>query len=175
MPVFRGTCPDGPHATREQGVAHRLPAIRAAYHSPKECRAEAAGQLARPVRPCPIGIHIAEVNVGDAFAEQVQLPWLASVTLAALGVLLVFHIRTDDRLGHYYRLRRVEPETLLRTLYFLPLFAMAFVQYAKGLAPNLGVSALVTALLLVTAVGSRRGQRSPWPGAAQARDAARAR
>lgn len=99
-----------------------------------------------------IGIYIVAVNVGDAFGEQLQLPWLTSVALAALAALLVFLLRTDHRLGQS-GIRRVEPGTLPRTLYYLPLFAMAFVQYAKGLAPDLGVGTLVTAVLLVTAVG----------------------
>ncbi|MCC6496117.1 MAG: CPBP family intramembrane metalloprotease [Propionibacteriaceae bacterium] len=99
-----------------------------------------------------IGIYIVAVNAGDVLGEQLQLPWLTSVLLVALSVVLVFFVRADDRLGHY-GVRRVEPGTLPSTLYYLPLVAMAFVQYAKGLAPDLAPATVVTAVLLVTAVG----------------------
>ncbi|XTR52033.1 CPBP family intramembrane glutamic endopeptidase [Pseudarthrobacter sp. So.54] len=47
----------------------------------------------------------------------------------------------------------MQPGTLPPTLFYLPLFAIAFLAYTKGFAPGLDLEAIVFAILLMAAVG----------------------
>ncbi|TFD93031.1 CPBP family intramembrane metalloprotease [Cryobacterium lactosi] len=99
-----------------------------------------------------IAIYILAVNIGDLLGEVLQFPELTSIVLVALSIILIVYLRRSGRLA-FYGIRSVQPGTLPLTLWYVPLFAITFVQYAKGFAPGLDLTTIVFAILLVTAVG----------------------
>ena len=99
-----------------------------------------------------IAIYIVAVNIGDSVAEQFRLPYLTSVVLIALSIVLTVYLRATRQLA-FFGIQSVQPGTLRRTLFYLPLFAIAFLQYGKGFAPGLDLQAIGFAVLLVAAVG----------------------
>lgn len=99
-----------------------------------------------------IAIYVVAVNVGDLLAEQLGFPGFTSLLLAALSIVLIIYLGVGGRLA-FYGIRSVQPGTLPLTLFYLPLFAIAFVQYGKGLVPGLDLRTVAFAVLLVTAVG----------------------
>jgi membrane protease YdiL (CAAX protease family) len=99
-----------------------------------------------------IAIYIVAVNIGDFVGERLGFPGMTSLVLVALSVVLLVYLRAGRRLA-FYGIRRVEPGTMPLTLFYVPLFAIAFVQYGKGFATGLDGQTVVFAILLVTAVG----------------------
>ena len=99
-----------------------------------------------------IAIYIVSVNIGDFFVEILGFPGFTSIGLIALSIVLIVYLRVGGRLA-FYGVRSVQPGTLPAALFYLPLFAIAFLQYAKGFAPDLDLQIIVYAILLMTAVG----------------------
>lgn len=99
-----------------------------------------------------IAIYIIAVNIGDNLGEVVQFPELTSIVLVVLSIVLIVYLRVGGRLA-FYGIRSVQPDTLPLTLFYIPLFAIAFVQYAKGFASGLDLRVVAFAILIVTAVG----------------------
>ncbi|WP_315914935.1 CPBP family intramembrane glutamic endopeptidase [Arthrobacter sp. lap29] len=99
-----------------------------------------------------IAIYIVAVNIGDFLGEMVQFPELTSIVLVALSAVLIIYLRVGGRLA-FYGVRSVPPGTLPPVLFYLPLFAIAFLEYAKGIAPDLDLQIILYAILLMAAVG----------------------
>lgn len=99
-----------------------------------------------------IGIYIVAVSVGDTVGAAVGFPGMTSIVLLVLSVVLLLYLRAGDRVA-FYGIRRVRPGTGRTTLFFLPLFAVAFVQYGEGFADGLDVRDVFFAVLLVLGVG----------------------
>ena len=99
-----------------------------------------------------VSIYIFAVNIGDNLGEVVQFPELTSIVLVVLSIVLIVYLRVGGRLA-FYGIRSVQPDTLPLTLFYIPLFAIALVQYAKGFESGLDLRAVAFAVLLVTAVG----------------------
>lgn len=99
-----------------------------------------------------IAIYIVAVNIGDFFGEQLGFPGMTSIVLVALSVVLLLYLRAGRRLA-FYGVRRVQPGTLPLTLFYVPLFAIAFLQYGKGFAAGLDWQTVLFAVILVVAVG----------------------
>lgn len=99
-----------------------------------------------------IAIYIVVVNIGDLLGEVVQFRELTSILLLALSIVLIVYLRVDGRLA-VYGIRSVHPGTLPLTLFYIPLFAIAFVEYAKGIAPGLDLRTVAFTILLMTGVG----------------------
>jgi membrane protease YdiL (CAAX protease family) len=72
--------------------------------------------------------------------------------LIALSIVLIVYLRVGGRLA-FYGVRSVQPGTLRPALFYLPFFAIAFLQYAKGFAPDLDLQIILFAILLMMAVG----------------------
>lgn len=100
-----------------------------------------------------IAIYIVAVNVGDALSELFGVPNSATVlVLVALSAALLLYLRGGDRLA-FYGVRRPRPGTMRSTLYFAPLFAIAFLQYVKGVDSRLDLRDILLACALMLAVG----------------------
>lgn len=99
-----------------------------------------------------IAIYIVAVNIGDSVGEQFGFPGVTSLVLLVLSIVLTAYLTVGRRLATY-GVRSVQPGSLPRTLYYVPLFAIAFVQYVQGLTPGLDLQTVAFAVLLVTAVG----------------------
>ena len=99
-----------------------------------------------------IAIYIVAVNIGDFMGEQLGFPGMTSIVLVALSIALLLYLRAGRRLA-FYGIRRVQPGTLPLTLFYVPLFAIALLQYGKGFAADLDWQAVSFAILLVVAVG----------------------
>lgn len=93
-------------------------------------------------------IYVVVVSVG----AQLRSPGLTSLVLVALSVALLVHLRPGGRLA-LYGVRRVQRGTLPLVLFFVPLFAITLLQYAKGPAPGLDAGGVVSAVVVVTTVG----------------------
>ena len=99
-----------------------------------------------------VAMYVALVNVGDAVSSQGSgaVP-VTGILLALLsGVLLVYLDRGE--LSGFYGLTRPRPGTMALALYLVPLIAIAFFQYAKGLSPELDVRSFMYASLFVAGV-----------------------
>ena len=99
-----------------------------------------------------IAIYIVAVSVGDAAGQWLDFPGITSIVLVALSAVLLVYLRAGRRLA-FYGVRRVRPGTLRLTLFYVPLFAITFVQYGNGFASGLTVQTVMFAILLVVAVG----------------------
>ncbi|MBW4096279.1 MAG: CPBP family intramembrane metalloprotease [Acidobacteria bacterium] len=99
-----------------------------------------------------IAIYIVAVNLGDNFGQMLDFPELTSIVLVALSAVLIIYLRSGGRLA-FYGVRSVQPGTLPPVLFYLPLFAISFLQYAKGFAPDLDLQIILYAILLMAAVG----------------------
>ncbi|SJN36575.1 hypothetical protein FM104_09300 [Microbacterium esteraromaticum] len=99
-----------------------------------------------------IVIYIVAVNVGDYVGEILGFPGMTSVVLVGLSIALLVYLRAGRRLA-FYGIRPVQPKTLPLTVFYIPLFAIAFLQYGKGFAANLNWQTVIFAIILVAAVG----------------------
>ena len=72
-----------------------------------------------------VAIYIVAVNSGDNLGEVVQFPELTSIVLVVLSIVLIVYLRVGGRLA-FYGIRSVQPDTLPLTLFYIPLFAIAF-------------------------------------------------
>lgn len=99
-----------------------------------------------------IAIYIVAVNLGDNFGQMLDFPGLTSIVLVALSAVLIIYLRAGGRLA-FYGVRSVQLGTLPSVLFYLPLFAIAFLEYAKGFAPDLDLQIILSAILLMAAVG----------------------
>lgn len=99
-----------------------------------------------------IAIYIVAVNIGDLLGEELGFPGFTSFVLIALSIVLVVYLRVGGRLASY-GVRSVQSGTLPAVLFYLPLLAIAFLEYAKGLAADLDLQIIVYAILLMAAVG----------------------
>jgi len=99
-----------------------------------------------------IAVYILAVNIGDYLGEISGFSGMTAVVLVGLSVVLLVYLRRGDRLA-FYGIRRVQQGTGRNVLYFVPLFAITFLQYGKGFAAGLDLQAVVFAVLLVTGVG----------------------
>lgn len=99
-----------------------------------------------------IAIYIIAVNIGDLAAEQTGFPGMTGIVLVAVSVTLLVYLRRGRRLA-VYGLRRVQPGSLPLVLFYIPLFAITFLQYGKGFAAGLDLETVLFAVILVVAVG----------------------
>ncbi|MEC5180947.1 CPBP family intramembrane glutamic endopeptidase [Arthrobacter sp. CG_A4] len=99
-----------------------------------------------------IAIYILAVNIGDIIGEAIGFPWFTSIVLILLSAALIIYLRVGGRLA-FYGVRPVQPGALPLTLFYIPLFAISFLQYAKGFASNIDLPTILFAILLVVAVG----------------------
>lgn len=99
-----------------------------------------------------VAVYVALVNVGDLMSPQ--LPTGVPVTGILLGLLsiaLLIYLRRTGLVA-FYGLRRPQRGAMGFALYLVPLFAIAFLQYAKGLIPDLDAMTVLFACLLVAGV-----------------------
>ncbi|RAX48670.1 hypothetical protein DQ353_14145 [Arthrobacter sp. AQ5-05] len=99
-----------------------------------------------------VAVYIVVVNIGDFLGEEIGFPGLTSLALLALSIVLVFYLRIGGRLA-FYGIRPPLPGTPPSALFYVPLFAITFLQYAKGFASDLDLRSIVYALVLVAGVG----------------------
>lgn len=99
-----------------------------------------------------IAIYILTVNAGDALGETLGFRGLTAILLTVLLLVMIVYLRTSGGLDRY-GVRVVAPKTLRLTLFYLPLFAITFLQYGKGFATSLDGWTVLFALVLVVAVG----------------------
>ncbi|MBG6226751.1 membrane protease YdiL (CAAX protease family) [Arthrobacter sp. CAN_A2] len=95
--------------------------------------------------------YVVLVTISDAVSESLGLPALTSIVLAALTIFLLVHLHRTNRSASY-GIRRAEPGTLPRVLFFLPLFAISVIQFMKGVAPGLTAEAIFFTVVLVSSV-----------------------
>ena len=98
-----------------------------------------------------IAIYIVVVNIGDSVGEVIDFPGLTSIMLVALSVMLLIYLRAGQR-RTFYGVRPVQPGTLPLTLYYVPLFAVALLQFGTGFRTSLDFRTIFFAVLLVAAV-----------------------
>ena len=99
-----------------------------------------------------IGLYIVAVNIGDALGEQLRFAHTTGIVLAGMSIGLLGYLAAQRRLS-FFGVRPVQPGSLPSTLFYLPLFASAFLQYAQGLTTGLDLQSVASAVLLVAAVG----------------------
>lgn len=97
--------------------------------------------------------YIAIVNIGDAVSEAVGIASSGTaLLLVAYSLGLLWYLRAGNR-TRFYGLRRAEPGTMRLTAFYLPLFALTFYQYGKGLNSDLDTQAIAIACILMIGVG----------------------
>lgn len=100
-----------------------------------------------------VAVYVALVNVGDLAASQLPVAiWATGILLGGLSIMLLVYLKKTGLAG-FYGVKRPQAGTMSLALYLVPLFSIAFLQYAKGLNPELDARAVVLAVLLVVSVG----------------------
>ncbi|AEV28124.1 CAAX amino terminal protease family [Sphaerochaeta pleomorpha str. Grapes] len=100
-----------------------------------------------------VAIYVVLVNVGDFVASQLPVAvWATCFLLGCLSITLIIYLKQTNQ-AEFYGVKRPQAGTLPLALYLVPLFAIAFLQYAKGLDSKLDTSIIVIDFLLVTCVG----------------------
>ncbi|MHB8050858.1 MAG: CPBP family intramembrane glutamic endopeptidase [Coriobacteriia bacterium] len=99
-----------------------------------------------------VAIYVALVNVGDLITPQLPtgIP-VTGILLGFLSVALLIYLKRTGLLAAH-GLKRPQHGTMALALYLVPLFVIAFLQYAKGLIPDLDARTILFACLLVVGV-----------------------
>lgn len=99
-----------------------------------------------------VAAYVALVNVGDLVSPQLPVGIPATgILLGCLSIALLIYLKMTGLVG-FYGLKRPQHGTMTLALYLVPLFAIAFLQYSKGLVPNLDARTVLFACLLVACV-----------------------
>jgi len=100
-----------------------------------------------------VAAYVALVNVGDLISPQLPagIP-VTGILLGLLSIALLIYLKRTGLVA-FYGLKRPQHGTMALALYLVPLFAIAFLQYAKGLIPGLDAGTILSACLLVAGVG----------------------
>lgn len=97
--------------------------------------------------------YVVIVNIGDAGSEAIGITNLATAFLVvAYSLVLLGYLRSGNQ-TRYYGLRRPEPETLRLSLYYAPLLVITFLQYSKGINPELTAQSIAIVSALMIGVG----------------------
>lgn len=98
-------------------------------------------------------IYIVMVNIGDALSELTGVAnSVTSAVLIALSIILVLYLRKNNGI-ETYGLKEITKEELHKTLFYLPLIILAFIQYFAGIDNTLSMTEIVTFCLLMIGVG----------------------
>lgn len=100
-----------------------------------------------------VAIYIAAMNLGGVLAELYpSVTWATSAVLAALSLALLAYILKSGTARRFW-VNSPNAGSPSRTLYVLPLLAITFLQYSKGLSAELDLGAALVAASLVICVG----------------------
>lgn len=98
-------------------------------------------------------IYVALVNAGDALAEMTKSDHLpTAVLLLAFSLVLTNYLRRSKGLGRM-KLRSVSRQDCAQALLYLPLIALAFIQFAAGLESSLSPGDIAAICLLMAGTG----------------------
>ena len=98
-------------------------------------------------------IYVTLVNVGDALSEMTKIAWLpTAVLLSFLSLVLTAYLKRGKGLGQL-KLRGVSRQDSAQTLLYLPLIALAFIQFAAGLESSLSAADIAVICLLMAGTG----------------------
>ena len=99
-------------------------------------------------------IYVALVNVGDALSDMMKIAWLpTAVLLILLSFVLTGYLKhSKEGLGRL-KLRGVSRQDSAQTLLYLPLIALAFIQFAAGPESSLSASDIAVICLLMAGTG----------------------
>ena len=100
-----------------------------------------------------IAIYVGVVNLGDMLSSTLGVANLAtSLLLVVLSLTLLFYVRKNHWL-EYYGLASLGTAQLQPMLFYIPLVAIAFIQYLKGFNPDLDLQDIVIIVVLMVCVG----------------------
>jgi hypothetical protein len=100
-----------------------------------------------------VAVYVALVNVGDLVSSRFPAAvWATNILLACLTVTLLLYLKRTNLAG-FYGVKRPQDGTMRLALYLVPLFAIAFFQYAKGFSSELDAETILLAGVLVVCVG----------------------
>ncbi len=98
-------------------------------------------------------LYVVMVNIGDALSELAgAVNSVTSAILIAFSIVLVFYLKKNNRL-EVYGLKGITKNDLHKTLFYVPLIMLVFVQYFAGLDNTLSMADIATACLLMINVG----------------------
>lgn len=97
--------------------------------------------------------YVVLVSVGDWLSELVGEPNSVTVPLLVLlSIALIFYVSRNGWL-RYYGLRSVRAGDFAKTLLYLPLLAIVFMQFPKGWRADLDVTVVLLIVALMVCVG----------------------
>lgn len=100
-----------------------------------------------------VAIYIAAMNLGGYIAELYpSVTWATSAVLAVIVAALLVYIFGSGTAQRYW-VKAPNAGSLSRTLYIMPLLAITFFQYAKGLSAEIDFGAALVAASFVIFVG----------------------
>ena len=100
-----------------------------------------------------IMIYIVLVNIGDALSEQMNTAHLAtSVLLLALSVVLVLYSKKSNRIA-LQGIQKTTKHDMRKTLFYIPLILLAFIQFAAGIDRSLSITEIAAACILMIGTG----------------------
>lgn len=100
-----------------------------------------------------IMIYIVLVNIGEALSEQMSVAHLAtSVLLLAMSVVLVWYLKKNKRFAQL-GFQKGKKQDLPKTLFYIPLILLAFIQFVAGIDPLLTFTQIAGSSILMIGTG----------------------
>lgn len=99
-------------------------------------------------------IYVVMVNIADALSEitGAAANTITAAVLIALSIILVLYLKKNKKFKEY-GLKGIKKEDLLKTLFYVPLILLAFMQYLAGIDNSLSITEIASACLLMIGVG----------------------
>lgn len=100
-----------------------------------------------------IMLYIMMVNIGDGLSEQLGVTnYVTSVFLIGLSVVLLHYLKKNN-MFEKYGIMGIPKRDFSKSLFYVPLILLAFVQFSKGIDTTLSISAMGTFGILMICVG----------------------
>lgn len=99
-----------------------------------------------------IMIYIVAVNIGDALSESTGGAYWTGVLLLALSVVLVLYLKKISRI-EVYGMKKITKQDAHKTLFYVPLILLAFIQFAAGIDRALSAWDIAVVCLLMIGTG----------------------
>lgn len=99
-----------------------------------------------------IVIYIAAVNVGDALSGSTGVACLTGLLLLALSVVLILYLKKNRRIA-FYGIKKITKKDAQRTLFYIPLILLAFIQFSAGLNRTISYTDIAASCLLMIGIG----------------------
>ena len=97
-------------------------------------------------------IYVVMVNIGDMLSELTEFPYLTGLLLLALSVFMALYLKESGRVS-LYGIKKITKQDARKTLFYIPMILLAFIQLFAGIVPALSITKVAIACLLMIGTG----------------------